>query len=137
MARRASTELALAFVLTACADTYLEAGDARGAATLNEAQALVARCPDPGIVGRYLAQTASRHGVVVPQPRSPGLVEQLTEREAAVLRYLPSGLSQREIAGQLYVSLNTTKTHCRAIYRKLGVGDRKAAVQAARDLSLL
>jgi LuxR family maltose regulon positive regulatory protein len=137
MARRASTELALAFVLTACADTYLEAGDARGAATLSEAQALVARCPDPGIVGRYLAQTASRHGAVVPQPRSPGLVEQLTEREAAVLRYLPSGLSQREIAGQLYVSLNTTKTHCRAIYRKLGVGDRKAAVQAARDLSLL
>jgi len=35
------------------------------------------------------------------------------------------------------VSLNTIKTHCSAIYRKLAVGDRKSAVQAARDLDLL
>ena len=46
-------------------------------------------------------------------------------------------MSQREIATELYVSLNTVKTHCKAIYRKLGVGDRKAAVQAARDFNLL
>jgi LuxR family maltose regulon positive regulatory protein len=65
------------------------------------------------------------------------LVEQLTDRELAVLRYLPAGLSQRDIATELYVSLNTVKTHCRAVYRKLGVGDRKAAVQAARDLDLI
>ena len=45
-------------------------------------------------------------------------------------------MSQRDIASELYVSLNTVKTHCRAIYRKLGVGDRRAAVQAARDLHL-
>jgi LuxR family maltose regulon positive regulatory protein len=37
----------------------------------------------------------------------------------------------------LYVSPNTVKTHCAAIYRKLGVGDRKAAVQTARDLGIL
>jgi LuxR family maltose regulon positive regulatory protein len=54
-----------------------------------------------------------------------------------VLRYLPTKLSQREIASELYVSPNTVKTHCAAIYRKLGVGDRKAAVQAARDLGVL
>ena len=66
-----------------------------------------------------------------------GFVEELTERELSVLRYLPSGLSQREIAGELYVSLNTVKTHCKAIYRKLGVDGRKAAVQAARDHGLL
>ena len=46
-------------------------------------------------------------------------------------------MSQREIANELYVSLNTVKTHCKAIYRKLGTGDRKAAVQAARDAGLL
>ena len=46
-------------------------------------------------------------------------------------------MSQREIASELYVSLNTVKTHSSAIYRKLGVGNRKAAVQAARDHQLL
>ena len=65
------------------------------------------------------------------------LIEQLTERETAVLRYLPTKLSQRDIASELYVSPNTVKTHCAAIYRKLGVGDRKAAVQTARDLGIL
>ena len=54
-----------------------------------------------------------------------------------MLRYLPSAMSQREIANELYVSLNTVKTHCKAIYRKLAAGDRKAAVQAARDTGLL
>ena len=64
-------------------------------------------------------------------------MEQLTEREVAVLRYLPTSLSQRDIAAEMYVSLNTVKTHCSAIYRKLGVGDRASAVQAARDHHLL
>ncbi len=64
-------------------------------------------------------------------------MEQLTDRELAVLRYLPTQLSQREIAAELYVSLNTVKTHCSAIFRKLGVTDRASAVQAARDLGVL
>ena len=54
-----------------------------------------------------------------------------------MLRYLPTEMSQREIAAELFVSQNTVKTHCAAIYRKLAVGNRKAAVQAARDLNLL
>ena len=54
-----------------------------------------------------------------------------------LLRYLPSGLNQRDIAQELYVSINTVPTHCRAIYRKLGVGDRHAAIQTARDHRLL
>ncbi len=95
------------------------------------------RCPDPGIAGRYLSRVEARHRLTVLGPTVPRLVEDLTDRERAVLHYLPSRLSQRDIASELYVSLNTIKTHCRAIYRKLGVGDRKAAVQAARDLGLL
>jgi LuxR family maltose regulon positive regulatory protein len=64
--------------------------------------------------------------------------QRLTERELAVLRYLRAAqMSQREIAPELYVSLNTVKTHCKAIYHKLGVADRKGAVQAARDVHLL
>lgn len=138
LARRASTDLALGFVLTTCGDTLLDLGDAAGSPLLTEARAVLGRCPDPGIVGRALSRVQARHGTAEASgSRATGLVEQLTDREMAVLRYLPASLSQRDIASELYVSLNTVKTHCRAVYRKLGVGDRKAAVQAARDLNLL
>ena len=137
MARRWSTDLARAFVLTACADTYVKAGDDMGGPLLAEAQALVARCPDPGSVGTFLCRAASRHGATIPGPRIAQLVERLTEREFAVLRLLPTALSQRDIAAELFVSLNPTKTHCRAIYRKLGVDSRQEAVQSARAHRLL
>ena len=103
---------------------------------LLEARSIVDRCVDPGIAGRYLARVESRHGHA-DRVEAGELVEELTDRELAVLRYLPSRLSQREIAGELYVSLNTVKTHCRAIYRKLAVDGRKAAVHAARQHGLL
>ncbi len=103
---------------------------------MNEARSIVDQSPDPGIVGRYLARVEARHQLGS-QPVEAGLIEELTDRELAVLHYLPSPMSQREIANELYVSLNTVKTHCKAIYRKLAVGDRKAAVQAAREADLL
>ncbi|CAN5900825.1 LuxR C-terminal-related transcriptional regulator [soil metagenome] len=137
-AGRASTDLALGFVLTACGDTLIDLDDPAGIARLAEARSVIGRCPDPGVAGRYLARAESRHGIAgVSGGQGAVLIDQLTERELAVLRYLPTKLTQREIAAELYVSLNTVKTHCRAVYRKLGVGDRKAAVQAARDLHLL
>jgi LuxR family maltose regulon positive regulatory protein len=46
-------------------------------------------------------------------------------------------LSQREIAGELHLSLNTIKTHTRNIYRKLDVPSRAQAVARARELSLI
>ena len=61
----------------------------------------------------------------------------LTDRERTVLRYLPSRLSNREIAAELYVSLNTLKTHVGSTYRKLGVDSRAAAVERATHLGLL
>ena len=63
--------------------------------------------------------------------------EQLTERERAILALLPTPLSQRELAGSLFVSTNTMKTHLRAIYRKLGAGSRDETVLRARSLGLL
>lgn len=102
------------------------------------AWSVLARCADPGVVGRHLARAESRHGRPTSTPApAPELVEQLTDRELAVLRFLPSGLSPRDIAAELYVSINTVRTHWRATYRKLGVGDRHAAVQAARDRRLI
>jgi LuxR family maltose regulon positive regulatory protein len=66
-----------------------------------------------------------------------GLVDRLTERELAVLRRLPSSLTTAEIAGLLYVSLNTVKTQIQSVYRKLGVNSRHEAVERARELGLL
>lgn len=60
----------------------------------------------------------------------------LTDREQAVLAHLRSPRSLTEIADDLAVSVNTIKTHVRAIYAKLGVNSRRAAVVTARELGL-
>ncbi len=61
----------------------------------------------------------------------------LTERERAVLRYLPSRLTNPEIARECFLSVNTVKTHVKGIYSKLGVSSRSEAVDRARGLGLL
>ncbi|HEY7196953.1 MAG TPA: LuxR C-terminal-related transcriptional regulator [Gaiellaceae bacterium] len=65
------------------------------------------------------------------------LLEPLSAKETAILRYLPTMMSNSEIAGELFVSVNTVKTHLRSIYRKLGVSRRRDAVERARQLELL
>jgi LuxR family maltose regulon positive regulatory protein len=70
-------------------------------------------------------------------PATAAMVERLSEREQVVLRYLPSMLSAGEIAAELYVSVNTVKTHIKSIYRKLDTNRRWDAVRRARQLHLL
>jgi LuxR family maltose regulon positive regulatory protein len=65
------------------------------------------------------------------------LLEPLSERERTILRYLPTALSNGEIAAELFVTTNTVKTHLRSIYRKLDVARRREAVERARDLRML
>jgi LuxR family maltose regulon positive regulatory protein len=67
----------------------------------------------------------------------PVFVEPLTARERAVLEYLPTMMTNTEIAHQLLVSVNTVKTHLKAVYRKLGVARRREAVLRARQLEIL
>ncbi|TCN43885.1 LuxR family maltose regulon positive regulatory protein [Kribbella orskensis] len=74
--------------------------------------------------------------------RSPGApagapAEPLTDRELIVLRYLPTMMTNAEIASELYVSVNTVKAHLKRIHRKLDVGSRRQAVHRARELGLL
>lgn len=69
------------------------------------------------------------------EPEGP--VEELTESEIRVLRYLPSNLSAPEIAGEVFLSTSTVKTHMRHIYEKLGAHKRTEAVERARELGLL
>jgi LuxR family transcriptional regulator, maltose regulon positive regulatory protein len=65
----------------------------------------------------------------------PKLIDPLTERERDVLRFLPSRLTIREIADELFVSVNTLKFHLKVIYRKLGVSSRAEAAELARRMS--
>jgi len=86
------------------------------------------------VVGELLDAFADR----APAARTvTPLLEPLSEREQAILRYLPTALSNREIAAELFVTTNTVKTHLRSIYRKLDVARRREAVDRARDLRLL
>jgi LuxR family transcriptional regulator, maltose regulon positive regulatory protein len=69
------------------------------------------------------------------EPRGPR--EPLSQAEVRVLRYLPSNLTVPEIADQLYLSVNTVRTHTRHIYDKLGAHRRHEVVELARDWGLL
>ena len=82
-----------------------------------------------------LNRMSGQHDQSLPAP--PVLIEALTEREHVVLRYLASTLSNAEIAAQLYLSVNTVKTHQRMIYRKLDAAGRRDAVSRAKQLGLL
>jgi LuxR family maltose regulon positive regulatory protein len=63
--------------------------------------------------------------------------EPLSERELAVLRFLPTNLSASEIGAELFLSVHTVKTHMRKLYAKLDVHTRAEAVQRGRALGLL
>jgi LuxR family maltose regulon positive regulatory protein len=67
----------------------------------------------------------------------PALVEPLTEREQEVLRRVAQLLSTAEIASELYISVNTVKTHLKSVHRKLAVTHRREAVRRAMQLKLL
>ncbi|WP_207842022.1 LuxR C-terminal-related transcriptional regulator [Williamsia soli] len=86
----------------------------------------------------FVTELAGTFGVVTEQATPPATVLQdLTERELAVLKYLPTMLKSSEIAADLFVSVNTVKTHQRSIYRKLGVSNRREAVESARYWEML
>ena len=73
----------------------------------------------------------------MPASASPTLVEELSSRELEVLQLIAEGLTNREIATRLFVSLNTVKAHTRNLYGKLGVHSRTRAVARAQELGLL
>ena len=85
----------------------------------------------------FAVDLAQRANGQVPRPAATGPVDPLTTREQVVLRYLASSLSNAEIAAELYVSVNTVKSHQRTLYRKLAADGRRDAVRRARELHLL
>jgi LuxR family maltose regulon positive regulatory protein len=107
---------------------------AEGAALLNEARRVLHSLPDGAEA--QLARLGQLEGRLAHRP-SVALGEPVTEREREVVRLLQGTLSLRDIGRELYLSPNTVKTHTRALYRKLGVSDRKGAVAKARELGLI
>ncbi|MCB9423163.1 MAG: response regulator transcription factor, partial [Ardenticatenaceae bacterium] len=98
-----------------------------------------------GIATDYVRQLLAAFPVSEPeptvllQPESSEFdwIEPLSDRELEVLELIADGLTNQEIATQLFLALNTVKAHTRNIYSKLGVNSRIQAVARARDLGIL
>jgi LuxR family maltose regulon positive regulatory protein len=121
-------------VLADAADDFVEKR-----ALVRQAREFIDASQDPGRMTGLLAAMERKLAMRRPRQSSPGTlyVESLTERELDVLRLLQSELSLREIGNELYIAHNTVKSYTKAIYRKLGVSSRVAAIQTARELALL
>ena len=88
--------------------------------------------------GQFLDSVLEDLGTVAPRsPSTSPLPVPLTDRELSVLLFLPTMMTFGEIAGELYVSINTVKSHVRSIYAKFDVTSRRRAVQRAHELGLL
>ena len=110
---------------------------ARAANDLERAKRAIAEFPDPGRLPAIAATIEQRLVAARATAGSHELVEEPSPAELAVLRGLAAGLSRREIGAELYISLNTVKSHTRELYRKLGASSQTEAVARAEALGLL
>ena len=104
---------------------------------LKRARRMIAEFPDPGRLPAIAAMVEQDLTTARANAGDRPVVEEPSAAELAVLRCLATGLSRREIGEQLYISLNTVKTHTRELYRKLGATSRADAVARAEALGLL
>lgn len=105
----------------------------RGTPLVELLRQVAVRGTAPAYVGELLAAI----GEVDEEPSHAVLVEPLTDREMEVLRLIAAGLSNAEIAQELYVAVSTVKKHINHLYGKLRVHRRTQAVARARELNLL
>ena len=100
---------------------------------------LLRRALSEGIAPSYVSRLLAAFGETA-EPRSTvaqPLVEPLSERELEVLRLIAAGLSNAEIAEELFIAVSTVKSHINHIYGKLGATNRIQAVAQAQELGLL
>jgi LuxR family maltose regulon positive regulatory protein len=102
---------------------------------------VLARGIEPTYVHKLLAafsvSESEPAALSLPPDPEAGLIEPLSIRELEVLQVIAEGLSNQEVANQLFLSLHTVKVHARNIYAKLGVKNRTQAVAKARTLGIL
>jgi LuxR family maltose regulon positive regulatory protein len=99
------------------------------------AREIVDGCADPGAIAARVEALEARIAARPTLDSAAGSAP--TEAELRVLRHLPSDASLATIAGELFLSTNTVKSHVRRLYRRLGVGSRPEAVAEARRRGLL
>jgi LuxR family maltose regulon positive regulatory protein len=96
-----------------------------------------ARMPPDPFLAQLIVAALEVRATQAGTARSRGvLVEPLTAAELRILKLLPTS-SYLQMAGSLYISRNTVKTHLRSVYQKLGVSSRSEAIERAVDLRLL
>jgi ATP/maltotriose-dependent transcriptional regulator MalT len=125
-----------AHVLLVLASAHGGSGEtAKARAAAREAADILAVCPHAGslparllVVERTLRMKVARAIPVGDRP---------SDAEMRVLRLLATPLSTREIAGQLYLSPNTVKTHVKSLHHKLDAATRDTTVARARELGLI
>jgi LuxR family maltose regulon positive regulatory protein len=140
LARTYGEPVAHVAALTALAEAELDGHDRAAArAALAEARDVVDNEAVAPVTVRRLDAVELRAGrTAVREARRGGaLLEELTDREQAILRALTGDATQREIGAALHLSINTVKGYTKVLYRKLGVGSRQDAVRAGRALGLL
>jgi LuxR family maltose regulon positive regulatory protein len=84
----------------------------------------------------YVKKILSAFKAATP-PKIEGLMDPISQRELEVLQLIASGLSNREIADKLFISLNTVKTHTKNINSKLNVNSRTKAVVRSKEIGIL
>ena len=100
---------------------------------------------DRGIAPDYTRRLLAAFRIVEPEQADPsksqapesGWIEPLSEREIEVLQLIAEGLTNREIASRLFLSVNTVKAHARNLNGKLDAHNRTQAVARARALGIL
>ncbi len=137
LARTWPDPIGVAYGLLVMADARSDFQEKR--ALVREARELVSGKWGRGRILKLVAAAERKLDLRKPKKATEGsvFIEELTEREAEVLRLLRSDLSLREIAGEMYISHNTIKSYTKSIYRKLGVTSRSAAVETGADLDLI
>jgi LuxR family maltose regulon positive regulatory protein len=95
------------------------------------------RTAHPALIGKIIGMLGGRTPAAPTAGPREHLPEPLSQAEARVLRFLQTSLSAPEIARELYVSVNTVRTHMRHLYDKLGAHRRLEALDRARALGLL
>lgn len=89
------------------------------------------------ILSRIPLQTGPPIELIPDKANNEPLSANLTGREHQILNLVASGLSNQEIANQIFLSRHTVETHIRHVYRKLAVTNRTKAVSRARTIGLL
>ncbi len=139
LAQRGGSVIEVAHALMTQSEILGHLGNVKAArASVAEAGRVLGTAIDPPQARQLLAAaalpTADRP---LDEVSEHGVGEELTNKELDVLRLMATPLSRSEIGAHMFVSLNTVKTHQRALYRKLGVANRAAALDYARARGIL